>query len=78
MAGKKIPIAEKDGTFMGYLATPIGGSGPGVIVVKKYLASIPGCGAFSIGSHRKIISLWRQIYFGKLVPAFELFQKALV
>ncbi len=35
MAGKEISIAGKDGTFMGYLATPTGGSGPGVIVIQE-------------------------------------------
>lgn len=35
MAGKEISIAGKDGTFMGYLATPTGGSGPGVVVIQE-------------------------------------------
>ncbi len=35
MSGKEISIAGKDGTFMGYLATPTGGSGPGVVVIQE-------------------------------------------
>jgi carboxymethylenebutenolidase len=35
MAGKEISIAGKDGTFMGYLATPTGGSGPGVVIIQE-------------------------------------------
>jgi carboxymethylenebutenolidase len=41
MAGKEIPIAGKDGTFMGYLATPTGSSGPGVIVVQEIFGINP-------------------------------------
>ena len=32
--GKEITISSKDGSFMGYLATPAGGKGPGVVVVQ--------------------------------------------
>ena len=35
MAGKEISIAGKDGTFMGYLSTPVGGSGPGLVVIQE-------------------------------------------
>ena len=35
MAGKEISIAGKDGTFMGYLVTPTGGNGPGVVVIQE-------------------------------------------
>lgn len=41
MAGKEISIAGKDGTFMGYLATPTGGSGPGVIVIQEIFGINP-------------------------------------
>jgi carboxymethylenebutenolidase len=35
MTGKEISIAGKDGTFMGYLSTPTGGSSPGVVVIQE-------------------------------------------
>ncbi len=41
MAGKEISIAGKDGTFMGYLATPTGGSGPGVVVIQEIFGINP-------------------------------------
>ncbi len=33
--GQEIQIKGKDGDFMGFLATPAGGSGPGIICIKK-------------------------------------------
>lgn len=35
MAGKDITIPGKDGTFGGYLATPAGGKGPGVVIIQE-------------------------------------------
>ncbi|MEK9671951.1 MAG: dienelactone hydrolase family protein [Rhodospirillaceae bacterium] len=35
MSGKEIRIKGKDGDFMGYLAMPKGGSGPGVVVIQE-------------------------------------------
>ena len=33
--GQEIQIKGKDGDFMGYLATPAGGSGPGIICIQE-------------------------------------------
>ena len=41
MPGKEISIAGNDGTFMGYLATPTGGSGPGVVVIQEIFGVNP-------------------------------------
>lgn len=35
MAGKEITINGPDGDFMGYLATPASGTGPGVVVIQE-------------------------------------------
>ncbi|MDA5192384.1 dienelactone hydrolase family protein [Govanella unica] len=35
MSGQDITIASKDGNFSGYLATPAGGRGPGVLVIQE-------------------------------------------
>jgi carboxymethylenebutenolidase len=35
MAGKEIQIQGPDGSFMGYLATPPSGKGPGVVVIQE-------------------------------------------
>ena len=35
MAGKEITITGSDGEFMGYLATPASGAGPGVVVIQE-------------------------------------------
>lgn len=36
MSGEEIKIAAKDGgEFMGYLAKPVGGSGPGIVVIQE-------------------------------------------
>lgn len=35
MSGQDIEITSKDGSFSGYLATPAGGKGPGVLVIQE-------------------------------------------
>lgn len=35
MSGEDITISSPDGSFSGYLATPSGGSGPGVVVIQE-------------------------------------------
>jgi carboxymethylenebutenolidase len=35
MAGKKITLSNKDGSFGAYLATPSSGSGPGILVIQE-------------------------------------------
>ena len=41
MAGKDISITGKDGNFAGYLATPAGGKGPGVVVIQEIFGINP-------------------------------------
>jgi len=41
MAGKDISISAKDPAFTGYLATPAGGKGPGVIVIQEIFGVNP-------------------------------------
>jgi carboxymethylenebutenolidase len=39
--GKEISISGKDGSFMGYLATPASGKGPGVVVIQEVFGINP-------------------------------------
>jgi carboxymethylenebutenolidase len=41
MTGKNITITGKDGTFGGYLATPAGGKGPGVVIIQEIFGVNP-------------------------------------
>lgn len=41
MTGKEISIAAKDGNFMGYLAMPSSGQGPGVVVIQEIFGINP-------------------------------------
>ena len=41
MAGKEIAIKGKDGAFNGYLATPLSGKGPGVVIIQEIFGINP-------------------------------------
>jgi len=41
MTGKEISIAGKDGDFMGYLAAPASGTGPGVVIIQEIFGVNP-------------------------------------
>jgi carboxymethylenebutenolidase len=41
MAGQEIAITGKNGTFNGYLATPSGGKGPGVVIIQEIFGINP-------------------------------------
>lgn len=41
MSGKEITISGKDGSFMGYLATPDGKQGPGVVIIQEIFGINP-------------------------------------
>lgn len=41
MAGQMVEFASNGGTDQGYLATPAGGSGPGVLVIQEYWGLVP-------------------------------------
>jgi carboxymethylenebutenolidase len=39
--GKEITVSVKDGSFMGYLATPASGKGPGVVIIQEIFGVNP-------------------------------------
>jgi carboxymethylenebutenolidase len=41
MSGKNITVKTKDGSFMGYLAAPASGKGPGVVVIQEIFGINP-------------------------------------
>jgi carboxymethylenebutenolidase len=41
MSGKEITVKAKDGAFMGYLATPASGKGPGVVIIQEIFGINP-------------------------------------